>query len=49
MNEFPVPNIVPPVGTSYQFIMPEEALAPNVTVPESQRDAGVVEVIEGKV
>lgn len=46
-NEFPVPNEVPPVGTSYQFIVPVEAVAPSVTEPESQRDAGVVEVIVG--
>lgn len=47
MNEFPVPNEVPPVSESYQFIVPAEATAPNVTEPESQRFAGVVEVIVG--
>lgn len=47
VNEFPVPNKVPPVGISYQLIVPAEATAPNVTEPESQRDVGVVEVIVG--
>ena len=34
---------------SYQFIVPAEATAPNVTVPVSQREAGVVEVIDGEI
>ena len=46
-NEFPVPNEVPPVGTSYQFIVPVEGIAPNVTDPEPQRDADRIEVIVG--
>lgn len=33
---------------SYQLIAPDEAVAPSVTVPESQRDAGVVEVMDGE-
>jgi hypothetical protein len=45
----PVPNKVPPVCASYQFIVPAEAVAPNVTEPESQRFAGVVEVIVGVI
>ena len=45
----PVPNRVPPVWESYQFIVPVEATAPSVTLPESQRDAGAVEVIVGGV
>ena len=45
----PVPNRVPPVWESYQFIVPAEATAPSVTLPESQRDAGAVEVIVGGV
>lgn len=49
VNEFPVPNKVPAVGASYQFIVPADAIAPSVSVPESQRDAGVVEVIVGVV
>lgn len=49
VNEFPVPNTFPPVETSYQLIVPAEAVAPSVTVPESQRDAGVVEFIDGKM
>ncbi len=36
MNEVPVFNEVPPVGTSYQLIVPADAVAPNVKVPESQ-------------
>lgn len=31
------------------MIVPAEALAPSVTVPESQRDSGVVEVMVGVV
>ena len=49
MNAVPVPNAVPPVGASYQLIVPPEAVAPNVTEPESQRDAGVVDVIDGEM
>lgn len=45
VNVVPVPNEVPPLCTSYQLIVPVEATAPNVTVPESQRFAGVVAVI----
>ena len=47
MNAVPVPNTLPPVGKSYQSIVPVEAVAASVTVPASQRDAGVVEVIIG--
>lgn len=47
VKEFPVPNEVPPVWTLYQFIVPAEAPAPSVTVPESQRELGIVEVIVG--
>ena len=49
VNEVPVPNEVPPVGTSYQLIIPPEAVAPNVIEPELQRAAGMVEVIEGEI
>lgn len=49
VNEVPVPNEVPPVATSYQLIVPAEAVAPSVAVPESQRNAGAVEVIDGVV
>lgn len=49
VNVFPVPNEVPPVGTPYQFIIPEEATAPRVTIPASQREFGVVVVMVGEV
>ena len=49
VNEVPVPNEAPPVGASYQLIVPAEATAPSVTLPESQRDAGTVEVIVGEI
>ena len=49
VNEVPVANAVPPVDTSYQFIVPAEATAPNVSVPISQRDAGVIAVIDGGI
>jgi hypothetical protein len=45
----PVPNKVPPVRELYQFIIHAEATAPNVTIPESQRFPGVVEVIVGDI
>ena len=45
----PVPIAVPPVWESYQLIVPAEATAPSVTLPESQRDAGAVEVIVGEM
>lgn len=45
----PVPNEVPPVDTLYQFIVPAEAVAPKVTIPESHIDVSEVEVIEGEL
>lgn len=47
MKEVPVPKLVPPVGPAYQLIVPEEAVAPRVAVPEPQTLPGVVPVIEG--
>jgi hypothetical protein len=38
----PVPIAVPPVGFAYQLKVPALDVAPNVTVPVSQRLAGVV-------
>ena len=38
----PVPSAVPPVGFAYQLKVPADAVAPKVTVPASQRLAGVV-------
>ncbi len=43
----PVPTKLPKVGASYQFIVPLDATACKVTVPASQRLAGVVDVILG--
>ena len=42
---------VPPVNASYQLIVavPDEAVAPKLTVPASQRAAGAVLVIVGVV
>lgn len=48
VNEIPVPNKVPPVWASCQLIVPAEAVAPSVAIPESQRNAGVVAVIVGE-
>ena len=47
VNEAPVPNDVPPLDAAYQVNVPALAVAPNVTVPASQREAGVVFVIVG--
>ena len=41
----PEANIAPPVALAYQFSVPPVAAALNVTLPVSQRPAGVVEVI----
>ena len=49
MNDVPVPNELPPVETAYQFNVPALAVAPNTTVPASQRAAGVVPDIVGVV
>lgn len=48
VKEVPVPNKFPPVGASCQLIVPADAFAPNVTEPESQREAVVVAVIVGE-
>ena len=49
VNDVPVPNELPPVETAYQFNVPALAVAPNTTVPASQREAGVVPDIVGVV
>lgn len=43
----PVPKDTPPVKAAYQLIVPAEAVAPNVTVPVPQREAGVLPEIVG--
>jgi len=45
----PDPKTGPPVAPAYQFMVavPELEVAPNVTVPVSQRSPGVVDVITG--
>ena len=43
----PEPKAVPPVAVLYQLKVPLEADACNVTLPESHRLAGVVDVIVG--
>ena len=45
----PVSRTGPPVAPAYQFMVavPELEVAPNVTVPVSQRSPGVVDVIVG--
>ena len=45
----PVPSEEPPEDAAYQLIVPADAVAPRVTVPVPQRDAGVVPVIVGIV
>ena len=45
----PVPKLNPPVEAAYQLMVPAEAVADNITVPASQRAAGVVPVIVGVV
>ena len=49
IKDVPVPKDEPPVDAAYQFNVPALAVAPNVTVPASQRAAGVVPIIVGVV
>jgi hypothetical protein len=48
-NDVPVPKTLPPEATSYQLMVPDDAVAPKVRLPVSQRLAGVVPVIAGVV
>jgi len=43
----PVPKLVPPSESEYQFIVPADAVASRVTVPVPQRLPGVVPVMVG--
>ena len=43
----PVPSDDPPVNAAYQLIVPDDDVAPKVTVPVPQREPSVVPVIEG--
>lgn len=43
----PLPSDEPPDAAAYQLIVPALAVAPRPTVPEPQRDAGEVPVIDG--
>ncbi len=45
----PVAIELPPLTTSYQLIVPALAVAARTTVPASQREAGVVDVMVGVV
>ena len=45
----PVANELPPTGSAYQLIVPDDAEAFNVTVPVLHLEASVVEVIVGLV
>ena len=47
VNAVPVPNKVPPLGTSYHCKVPALVAAKRVTLPASQRLFGVVDVILG--
>jgi hypothetical protein len=47
VNDVPVPWLVPPEETVYQFRVPTLAVAPKLTGPASQREAGIVEAILG--
>jgi hypothetical protein len=49
LKDVPVPRTEPPVEAAYQFNVPVLAVAPRVTVPASQREEGVVEVMVGVV
>ena len=47
--DVPVCKDDPPVAAAYQSTTPAEAVAPNVTVPASHRESGVVVDIVGVV
>jgi hypothetical protein len=47
LNDVPVPNELPPLDAAYQLIVPDDAVAPNDTVPVPQRAADVVPDIVG--
>ena len=47
VNEFPLPKELPPVDDAYQFNVPALPVAFRTTVPTSQREPGVEEVIVG--
>ena len=49
VNDVPVPRDEPPDEAAYQFIVPAEAVAPNVTVPVPHLEPGVVPVMVGIV
>ena len=49
VKEVPDPKDEPPVKAAYQLIVPADAVAPSITVPDPQREPGVVPVIVGKV
>jgi hypothetical protein len=47
VKEVPLPKLVPPLKTEYQFSVPALAVACKVTVPAPQVEPGVVEVTDG--
>jgi hypothetical protein len=47
VNDVPVAKDAPPVEAVYQFNVPALAVAPNTTVPASQRELGADEVTVG--
>ena len=49
VNDVPLPRLVPPTELAYQLIVPLLAIAPNITIPTSQRELGVMEFIVGLV
>ena len=49
VNEIPEAIEVPPVNVVYQFITPAEAVAPRVSVPDPQLEAGEVDIMVGIV
>jgi hypothetical protein len=46
-NDVPTPNDVPPVGEAYQFIVPADAVAAKVIVPDPHMEPPVFPVIMG--
>ena len=41
VNEVPLPRVFPPFAVAYQLIVPEETVAPSVTIPASHLAAAM--------
>ena len=49
VNVVPVPSDVPPISVEYQLMIPAEAVAPNMTVPEPHLLPAEIPVMVGLI